>query len=165
MIVPDNKYKLFTKVVLAMINQYVTAHQKGNDGEVPDVLLKVSTKGFAVRAINGFTDKEVETLMEIEKDPEFKEIKSREISYLIMSLIILKKWVELVPKNQRPIMNISDKKMSIGKAQYAIHMLKAKQLKPEMYEKEKGIIEETETTANDWFAYFQNRLLQENEDE
>ena len=62
MVVPNNKYKLFSKVVLASVHQWVSTHQRMNDGVVPDILVAVSTKGYNMKAINGFTDNEIKLL-------------------------------------------------------------------------------------------------------
>jgi len=157
----SNKYYFFNKVVMTSIWQWVDTHQKRNDGNVPEVLLKMKTKGYNMKVINGFSDDEVKKLKSIETDPVFMGIKATKISYLVHALVVLKLWVEKIPKKDRPVLNISDKKLIKGKAEYAVHMLLAKKLKPELYADEKKIIDETEDAAKKWFQYFYDQLVEE----
>lgn len=159
MIIQNNKYQLFNKVVLASIHQWVSTHQKKNDGKVPDILLKLSTKGFNMKAVTGFENDEVKKLKAVETDPEFMGIKAKEISYLIHALVVLKLWIEDIPKRERPLLNISDDKMILGKAVYFKHMLLAKQVDPELYASEKLIIDETVEAAELWYKYFKKELV------
>jgi len=157
----SNKYELFNKVVNASLLQWIDTHRKNNDGEVPDILMRVRTQAFNTKALNEFTDEEVDILKQIETDPEFMGIKAEEISYLVHALIVLKLWVEDIPKNKRPRYNINEGKMKIGKAAYLKHMLLAKKHDPSLYASEKGIIDDTEDAAYKWFEYFKNQLIKE----
>lgn len=155
------KLHLFNKIVMVSINQWVSTHQKNNDGEVPEILLKMSTKGYQMKVINGFSDDEVNILKSIETDPEFMGIKAKKISYLVHALIVLKLWIEDIQKEERPFLNISDDKLKHGKALYMKHMLLAKKLDPELYASEKIIIDETEDAATKWYKYFKEQTVKD----
>lgn len=155
----SNKYNLFNSVIAASIMQWVDSHRKNDDGEVPEILSRVRTKCYYHRALNAFSDEEIDLLMKIDKDPEFIKIKEVEISYLVQSLAVLKIWVEDVPKNLRPNFNISDKKMVVGSGHYWKHLLTAKQFDPELYKIEKKLIEDTNEHAQKWYAFFRSKLI------
>lgn len=152
---------LFNKVVMVSIHQWVQMHIDNNDGKVPEILMRVKTKGYNMKVINGFSDDEVKLLKEIETDPVFMGIKAEKISYLVHALVVLKLWVQDIPKKERPLLNISDTKLIHGKAVYTKHMLLAKKLDPELYASEKGIIKDTEDAARRWYAYFKVQLMEE----
>ena len=152
---------LFNRVILAHLELWVQEHIDNDDGEVPDILLQMKTKGFQMRIINGFTPKEIKILKKIESTDEFKEIKNSDIqiSYLVHSLVVLKLWIEDIPKDDRPALNIAEDRLKYGKAYYTKHMLLAKKLDHEFYEKEKIIIDNTEKAATKWYKLIKKQIL------
>ena len=156
-----NKYSLFNSFVSASILQWIDSHTKNDDGIVPPILKEVRTKCYYHKALYPFTDEEIDIFQAIDKEPRFQELKAVEISYLIMALAVLKLWIKDIPKDKRQVMNIADRRMSIGSAHYAMHMLKAKQLAPELYASEKSIIRNTNTHSVEWYEYFKNKLVKD----
>ena len=157
------RLRLFNMTIMSHIELWVNEHLKNNDGEVPEVLMQMKTKGFQQRVINGFTSDDVKLLQKIEKTKEFKEMKNdpTEISYLVHALLVLKWWAEDIPKDKRPALNIAENKLKYGKAHYAKGMLVAKNQSPNIYAERKKIINDTEEKAFCWYSIMKKYILEE----
>lgn len=153
--------RMFNKVIMSNIHYWIQIHMENDYGPVPEILIKVKTKFSHQLKLNGFSKEEIDDLKEIESSPDFIGTSDKPISYLMHSLLVLKYWVEDIPKEKRPFLNMSDKKLIYGKAVYAKHMLMAKNIDPDLYHKEKDIIADTEEASLSWYKYFRNQVKEE----
>ncbi len=155
-----NKYDLFNRVVLSSSYLWIQNHiDERAGGDIPTICYKIKTAGFNSLHINRFSQEEATLLREITHSDEFKPIKETEISLIVMPLQVMKLWVEYVPKESRPIININDKKLLRGKNEYLMYMLAVKKKNPEMYNKQKAIIDVTSTNASAWFDHMIDKLV------
>ena len=153
---------LFNRFILAHLHLWVS---KSTDDEsityTPEFAYRLRTAGFNSKAINGFNDSEVDLIKKLGVDPDFEELKKKEISLLVMALQIAKLWTEDIPKEDRPNINISDKKMIVGKKHYVMELLKMKVKGSSIYDDQKAIVEETAVHALLWYNYV-HKYIQEN---
>ena len=149
--------KLFSKIILFTVDVYVDK-MKNEGAPIPDILhkMKIAIVGYKYR--NKFTDEERKLVLGFAKEQELKDIIEVEISHLIFILTVIKLWIELIPKTERPILNISDKRLIKGKAEYAMHMLKLKQNDKESYEEKKDVIDTSVKTAEAFIEYHIKKL-------
>ena len=119
----------------------------------PEIAYRLRTAGFNSKAVNGFTDSEVVLIKTLGKEPDFEELKKKHISLLVMALEITRIWVEDIPKKDRPSINISDKKMLLGKNHYLIPLLKMKVRGSSMYDEQKAIVQETAIHSQKWYNW------------
>ncbi len=153
-----NKYDLLNRSVLASCYLWIQNHlDERAGGEIPEICYKIKTAGFNSLHINRFSKEEADLLKEITHSEEFRPIKETEISLIVMPLEVMKLWIENVPKENRPIINISDKKLLRGKNEYLMYMLSVKHKKPEMYQKQKDIIDRTAANASAWFDHMREK--------
>ncbi len=150
----NNPYDLLNRVCLASSYIWIQNHlDERPKGDIPEICFKIKTAGYNSLHINRFSQEEAELLKTITHSEEFKPIKDTNISLIIMPLCVMKLWIEHVPKDKRPIININDKKLLMGKNSYFKYMMKIKNTQPEMYEKQKHIIEVTEENAFAWYKH------------
>jgi hypothetical protein len=83
----------------------------------------------------------------------FKKMMEPEISYLIFCMEIARLWVEELPKEQRPILNISDTKLKKSYREYTLDMIKLKHHDEKKYKETKELIEESKIVARKFFEY------------
>ena len=131
------------------------------DVELPEILsrLKVAIVGY--KAHNKFTKEEADFILKCKNDEKLRSIINVEISHLVFILTLIKLWVELIPKKDRPILNISDKKLIKGKAEYALLMLKLKHSDEKAYKEKKVIIDKSVNTAEAFIDYHLNLLKED----
>ncbi len=156
-----NKYDLFNRAVLAQCYLWAENHTNERDGELPGICYKIRTAGFNSLHINRFSSEEAELLKEITQSEEFRPIKETDISLIIMQLEVMKIWVTDIPKENRPIINISDRRLLMGKNTYFAYMISVKKTNPKIYEDQKEIIERTASNAILWYNHLKERLVKE----
>ncbi len=156
-----NKYDLLNRAVLAQCFLWVENHTEARDGELPNICYKIRTAGHNSLHINRFSREEAELLKEITQSEAFKLIKETDISLIVMALEVMKIWVTDIPKENRPIINISDRKLLMGKNTYFAYMISVKKTNPKMYEDQKEIIERTATNSLLWYNHLKERLVKE----
>ncbi len=156
----ERRYGFFNRIVLSHCELWLKQHIKERESDLPEICYLIKSAGYASRVINAFSDDEARILEAIAKDEEFIPIKEKEISLVIMALEVMKVHVTEIPKELRtPKLNISDKRLKVGKGAYAIHMLKAKRIKPELYEEQKEIIDDTSNHAKVWYSWMRNAII------
>ena len=151
-------YNLLNKAILFTIDVYID-RMKADKVEIPHILNRLKLGLITYRKHNMFNKEEAEFVMKVGQDPKLKEIVHVEVSHLLFILTVIKLWIEIVPKKQRPILGVSDNKLSKGRAVYAVQMLKLKQTDKESYEEKKQIIDTSVETAKRFMDYHLEKLI------
>lgn len=118
-------------------------------------------------AINGYltfgrySTEERDVIIALGKEEAFKKITHKQISFIVFGLELLKAWVELIPKKNRPHLNISDKRLKVGRTQFVLTMVKLKNEDREKYDELKSIIDDSVITAKLFIGYAHRRLVEE----
>lgn len=159
--IPKNPYDTFNKAILYSVHDYT---QKSiNDGLEPSPL-HFRIKGAVSCMMNynvGVNDKDIEAIKALAKEAELRTIVDVEVSYLVFTLELIKLWVLEVPKENRPTLNISDKKLKGGRANFAMGMLELKRRDAEKHAELTEIINDSVETANRFYEYHKKKLLDE----
>ncbi len=140
---------LFNRLVLAQI--WVFSLSSEGVETMPNICYRLKTAGFNSKAIHEFSDEEVECIRKLAMKPELKDISKHEVSTIINILVLAKTWVEDIPKENRPNINISDKKLILGRNKYLIDMLKLKKRDNIKYEEIRKIIDMSEENTKIWY--------------
>ena len=156
---------LFNRFILAHLHLWVSKSTEDKSiTYTPEFSYRLRTAGFNSKAINGFDDSEVDLIKKLGTEPDFEVLKKKEISLLVMAPQIAKLWVEDIPREDRPNINISDKKMIVGKKHYVMELLKMEVKGSSIYDNQKAIVEETAVHALLWYNYTR-KYIQENYNE
>jgi hypothetical protein len=159
----QRRYGLLNRIVLAHMWAWLNQHVENKDADMPDICYKLKSAGFASRAINGFDEQEINMLDDLSKDEKFIPIKDKEISLVIMALEVMKYHVENTePALRTPKINISDRKLKLGKAAYTMDMLEAKKTAPDVYKRQKEIIGSTAEHAKVWYDFIKDYIMSYN---
>ena len=108
-----NKYDLLNKVVLYTIESYFKMSIEGGAKLIP---LHVRLLG----AINGykkfhlFTPEQSREVISYSDNERLNKILKQDVSFIVFALELVKLWIEDVPKENRPHLNISDKRLVLG---------------------------------------------------
>jgi len=155
-----NKYDFFNRCILAQSYVWIQNHiDERSGGDIPDICYRIKTAGFNSLHINRFSHEEAKILETITKSEEFAHIKETNISLIVMPLEVMRLYVERIPRDKRPIINISDKKLLRGKNEYFPYMIAIRKANPEMYKKQKDIIETTVANASAWYDHMSKHLI------
>ena len=147
-------------MVLAYTYIWLKQHTERMDVEMPPICYKLKSAGYASRAINGFSDDERKIMDKIGKTKEFQDNSQVLISLVVMALEVMKNHVEAMPVElRRPKLNISDKKLVVGRAEYTMYMLKAKQTDKQAYETQRKVIDTTTEHASSWYKFLKNAIM------
>ena len=151
-------YSLFNKIILFTIDIYIDRIR--SDGiQIPKVLERLKIVMVTYKMNNKFTIEEKDLLLGFAKEEELQNIVRTSISHLVFILTVIKLWVEIVPKEDRPSFNMSDRKLVKGKAVYTIQMLKLKRSDKNSYEEKKAIIQKSVETAEKFMDYHLKKLV------
>ncbi len=156
-----NQYDLLNRCVLAQCYLWIENHTEARDGELPDICYKIRGAGHSSLHINRFSYEESELLKEITSSEEFKHIREVDISLIVMALECMRLWIEDVPKDKRPLININDKRLLKGKNEYVMYMLRIKEKHPRLYNVQKEIIARTAANSVLWYNFMRKELLKE----
>jgi len=145
-------YTLLNKIILFTVDTYID-RMKADKLELPEILDRLKIGLVSYKRSNKFTDDEAKKAVDFGKSEDLQEIIHTEISHVLFILTLIKLWAEIIPKRERPLLNISDKKLTQGRAIYAMFMLKEKQIDKENYEDKKQIIDISVSTAEQFMSY------------
>ena len=148
----NNSYNTLNKLILTTVNRYIETSIK--DGLEPHTLhhrLKFATHVFMEN--NPLTKEDIEVVKRISSDEDFKKIISQDVSFLVFVLELMKQWVNEIPKEYRPNLNISDKKLNVGRAMFALSMIELKQRDKDKHEELRKVIDDSVIVAKHFFGY------------
>ncbi len=148
---------LLNKVILFTVDTYIT-RMRSEGLELPSLLSALRLSIIAYKPANRFTEEESKIVLKYAEDKELTEIIQTEISHVIFILTVIKLWAERISKKDRPLLNISDKRLLKGKAEYALFMLKLKQKDSDSYKEKKRIIDTSVKTAELFMDYHMKKL-------
>jgi len=151
-------HHLLNKVILFTIEKYIDQCIK--EGTEPTPLhfrILGAIKGW--KTFHMFSELEAAKVIGISKDPGLKKIIDIHVSYLVFALELIKQLTEQTPKQYRPMLNISPKKLVAGRALYAVSMLKLKQRDEEQYKETKDVIDDSVIAAKHFFEFHAQRIL------
>ena len=151
-------YSLFNKVILFTIDLYID-RIRAEGVVIPKSLERLKLVMINYKVNNKFSMKERDLVLGFAKEKELQDIVQTHISHIVFILTIVKLWVEMVPKKDRPKFNMSDKKLIKGKAEYTIEMLKLKQVNEDSYKEKKEIIQKSVETAEKFMDYHLQKLV------
>ena len=151
-------YHLLNKIILFTVEVYIDRLRQ-DKVELPKVLTDLKLSIITYKRSNMFTKEEADFAKAMGTTEELKEIVHVEVSHLLFILTVIKLWVEITPKKERPLLGISYNRLSKGRAAYAIQMLKLKQEDKESYEEKKQIIDISVETAKRFMDYHLEKLI------
>ncbi len=152
-------YTTFNKLILFSVEQYLS--QAIEEGTSTEQLHKDIIAGIrSFMTFGRFSKEEQERLERIGEHDTIQRLKAVEVSYVIYALELLRLWVTQVPREVRRNIHlgVGNKKLMMGKASFAIHLLKLKQQDMDTYKEKKKIIDESVKTARLFFHYMLEEL-------
>ena len=153
-----NKYDTFNKAILYTIDSYIRASIK--DGLEPSPLhFRIMGATKAYMTFNPLHKEDISALKSLAGNESLKRITSVKVSFLVYTLELIKQFIEQVPKEYRPFLNISDKKLIIGRGSFAVGMLKLKQKDKEKHAELTEIINDRIVTAKHFFDFHLRELV------
>lgn len=102
-----------------------------------------------------FSEDELKTVRELGEHEYMQNLKDIQISHIVYALELLKL---LVDDGYKFHIGVSMRKLKMGRATFAIDMLKLKDKNIDDYEKTKAIIDESVVVAKQFFYYTQEQL-------
>ena len=146
------------KIVMFTIDTYI-AGMKDNKEVLPPILERVAIALAGMRHTRPFTQNEASKVIMFGKDKELTDIVNKPVSHIIFILELLKLWIEDIPRNKRPLFNISDKKMSVpARSIVTMQMLKLKKSDGDTHAEKKQIIMDSESVAKEFYEYHKRKL-------
>ena len=158
-----SKYATMNKVILFTIESYIEkCKEEGTEPTEFHLKLLSSIKGW--KTFHMFNVPEAKQVIKIAEEEGLQKILDTPVSFLVFSLELIKQLTEHhnkdgIPKKDRPFLNIAEKKLTGGRALYAVSMLKLKQRDEEQYRETKEIIDQSVITAKHFFDYHLQRLV------
>jgi len=156
-------YTTFNRLILFTVEAYISrALEEGLSKEPFHQKIVSGIRGYMT--FGRFSKEEAELLQKLGEDPVMQRIKAQEISFVVYALVLLKLWVENVPREARKgiYLGISNKKLLMGHSAFAITMLQMKRQNEEMYKDKKQIINDSVKNASDFFSFFEEKLVNQN---
>ena len=144
------------KVCLFVVQDYL--QRTADETELPVILyrLKASIQGY--KSFHMFDITEAKEVLKISKDPKLLAIMDKEVSFLVFAMEVMKLWTEDIPKEQRPHLNISDKRFKLGGRNFFKQMLYLKQTDKEQYEDKKDIIDTSIDVAREFYTFHKEKV-------
>jgi len=121
------------------------------DSQMPAICYKYKTEGYKSLTIHKFNAKEREFIAVIANSDEVQELAKEQSSAVIQALELMRIWVSDIPKEHRPKLAISDKKLLMGKNHYITDILKLKQVDEKRYKEVKEIMNKSIENTQKWY--------------
>lgn len=150
-------YSLLNKIVLFVSQDYIN-HAKQDGVDVPPDLHRLEASIKVFKRQHMFTVEEAKRVLKIAKSDEMSAIMNKEISFIIFVYELMKLWINYVPKKDRPMLNISDKRFKMGGKVFWKQMISLKQSDADSYNEKRNIIEDSIDVANGFFEYHKEVL-------
>ena len=160
MSVSEKWYTLAMVMLFNSVSQIEKEIEEGTEN-IPPILYKYYGQGKMWLKNRKANDATLRIIEKMQTDEEFEDITMKEISYTLFALDSIKIYTERIPKDKRPMLNISDKKLLMGSKRYVVDMLKLKKRDPEAYKDMKKLFVDTEQTAIDVFEWIYNQVQKE----
>jgi hypothetical protein len=142
---------LFNRIILSHLWLWTDRHTKLTNEYTPPITYKLRTAGFNSRAVHPFSDEEVKRIIALGRDPDFMMINETKNSWLTMALEVARLWAIDIPKEDRPLININDRRLLMGKHNYFSYLMGEKKKGISIYKEQKEIIQESSLTAVLWY--------------
>ena len=157
--IPKQKldYSTFNKVVLFIVADYI--HRTKQEAAVPPILHRLEGAIVVFKRGHQFSVPEAKQVLKIAQSDEISNIMNKEVSFMIFAFELMKLWVEYVPKEDRPLLNISDKHFKLGGRVFYRQMIKMKHSDAEKYEEKTNIINDSVQVASEFLDYHKGVLL------
>ena len=137
-----NKYHLLNLVILFTVQDYIRKSREDN-GTVPPLLSKLEGSVAGYKSFHMFSIDEAKEVLRIAKKDGIKNIMEREVSFIVFAMEIMKIWIETVPKENRPHLNISDKHFKLGGKVYWQQMMALKKSDTKDYDHKTSVIDDS----------------------
>lgn len=136
-----------TKLVLFFVDYY--AHQERETYKRDQAMIAQKVRYYT--KLHPYTRDETWILKEL--DPHFKKMLDMQLSYQVFAFEILALWAQDVPKEQRPLLNISDHKLKKGHRHYFKELLTLKKRNGYKYKQTKAIMEISIEKAAEFYNF------------
>jgi len=146
----EKQLQLFNRLILAQA--YIFSKQCEQDNsDMPPIAYRIKTAAFNSFHINKFNDEERACIKNIAELPGMDELKQMQTSAIINILELIRIWVEEIPKEKRPNINISDNKLILGKNHYVIHMIKLRKDRPDVHSEMRELVQLSTESVEKWY--------------
>lgn len=152
------KYIMFNKICLFTVEEHLTKAKDAGLTEDP-IHFQIINQINAYKQFGKFSLNEAKAVIKMGLEDDVQRITSGNYDWIIFALELLKLWVDHIPKDQRPHLNMNDARLKIGRSQYAVQMMKLKQTNPEQYSKEHEIIRDSGINAKKFFMLSHEKLV------
>jgi len=146
------KTGLHNKLVLHTADLYIEKALE-NECYQREALLTLHTRIMGYKVFHRFSPEESDEIQELGNDPFMVRLKGIDVDWACYSIFVLAEWINLTPKNERPQINFSDKKIKLLQAAIVKDMLNLKLRNKDEYDKVKSIIDQTRMTAKKYVQY------------
>ena len=156
----NNPYRVFNKLILFTAESYLT--NAIEEGLSTEPLHKQIVSGIrAYMSMGKFSKVEADAMIKLGTHKFIQNLTQTEISFVVYALELMKLYIDEVPQKYRKAiyLGVSNKKLKLGRATFAISMLKLKQRDPEQYVKTKETIDQSVITAKKFFAYCEDQIV------
>ena len=151
-----NKDQLHEALILFTVME--SLGKEVNTGVSKDPLhRKIVGRLKAWSTMRRFSQEEAKHLIELGKDAYMEKLKETEISYTVYGLELLKQWVE-DPRFAKRSIGVSKDKLKLGRAAFAVDMLKLKKRDEAQYKETKKIIDDSVLTAKKFYSFTKDNI-------
>jgi len=144
------------KLILFTAQAYFEAALK--DGTTQEPLhKKIATAIEAWKMLRRFSAKERNLVVKIGEDEYMQKLKAEGVSFVVYALELIKLWADDADYRKSSI-NISKKRLRMGRATFAVEMLKLKQKDEEKHKELREIIDVSVLTAKNFYHYTKEKI-------
>lgn len=151
-------YNVLNKVVLFIAQDYIE-RTVADDHKVPSILIRLKGAVAGYKLFHMFSYDEAQTVIKMAKSEDIDNIMSKEVSFTIFTMELMKLWILNVPREHRPHLNISDKHFKIGGKMFWKQMIALKTEDSESYNLKTSIIDDSCSVAKEFFDYHYNIFI------
>ena len=156
----SNPYRVFNKLILFTAESYLT--NAIDEGLSAEPLHKSIVSGIrAYMSMGRFSKEEAKLMIKLGEHECIQNLTKTEISFVVYALELMKLYVDNVPREYRKSIHlgVSNSKLKMGRATFAVSMLKLKQRDIKQYNETKDIIDQSVLTAKKFFLYCEDEIV------
>lgn len=154
-----NRHSVFQRLIIYSVESYLGDISKGRTYRY-EFMLKIRTAIRAYMTFHKFSQAEAKIITDLAKTEFMDKLSETEVDRTIYALELLVKYVQDIPKKQRAMLNISDKKIIDLKTAFIMDMLQLRGREPGEHTRVKEITDDSRINAKKYFDYCHQEIVE-----
>lgn len=153
-----NRQSVFQRLIIFSVEGYLEEISADQTYQYP-FMVKLRGAIRSYMKFHKFTQEEAKIVISLSDTPFMQSLSELEIDRTIYALELLVLYINEIPKRDRAILNIADKKILDIKTELIMDMLEMRRERQESHERVSEIVRDSRVNAKKYFEYCEQEIV------